>query len=56
MKETEHLTKHLIRLYAGDFDRLAAIYRIKRPNKVIRDLVRKHCDAAEAAIREREHE
>jgi hypothetical protein len=56
MKTAESLQKHLIRLYSGDFDRLGQIYHVKRPNAVIRQLVRRHLDEAEARIREKEHE
>jgi hypothetical protein len=49
-------TKHLIRLYRGDFERLSNLYSTKRPNEVIRDLVRNHCDAVEAQQpREKRH-
>jgi hypothetical protein len=40
-------TKHLIRLYSGDFERLGQLYATKRPNEIIRQLVREHIDALE---------
>jgi hypothetical protein len=40
-------TKHLIRLYSGDFERLGQLYATKRPNEIIRRLVREHIDSLE---------
>jgi hypothetical protein len=40
-------TKHLIRLYSGDFERLGQLYSTKRPNEIIRQLVREHIDNLE---------
>jgi hypothetical protein len=44
----EYFTKHLIRLYRGDFARVARLHNTKRPNEIIRNLVREHCLAMEA--------
>lgn len=44
----EFYTKHLIRLYQGDFDRLVRLHKNIRPNEIIRNLVREHCLAMEA--------
>lgn len=41
-------SKHLIRLYRGDFKRLSDLYSKKKPNEVIRHLVRDHINAVEA--------
>jgi hypothetical protein len=51
----ERLSHHHILLYHGDFDRLSEIYHIKKPTVVIRDLVRKHIEAVEARLAEREN-
>lgn len=40
MKEIEPLQKHLISLYEGDFDELAALFPAVKPNTLIRALVR----------------
>ncbi len=51
----DKLKGHHILLYAGDFARLQNIYtKFASPNFVIRELVRKHCDAAEQLARSRE--
>jgi hypothetical protein len=46
------LTRHQILLYAGDMERLRAIYHTLTPTAVIRDLVRGHCDRVEAKLLE----
>lgn len=52
----DKLKGHHILLYAGDFARLQFIYSTVSPNFVIRELVRKHCDAAEQRARSNQDE
>lgn len=49
---SEKLTRHQILLYAGDMDRLKAIWHNRSPTSVIRDLVRQHCDRVETKLME----
>lgn len=46
--ETEAVEPKLIRLYAGDFERLAALYPHVSTARVIRNIVRSHLVRAEA--------
>lgn len=48
------LSHHHILLYEGDFDRLASIYHTKTPTAVIRDLVRRHIEAVEIRLQQKE--
>jgi hypothetical protein len=48
MRSRETLTLHLIRLYEGDFDKLAEIHTHRKPNEVIRLLVRRHIEQVQA--------
>ncbi len=55
-KMSDKLKGHHILLYAGDFARLQSIYTNISPNYVIRELVRKHCEAVELKIRSTQDE
>lgn len=44
MKTFETYTKHCLRLYAGDYERLAALRPDEKPNKLIRKLIREYID------------
>ncbi len=48
------MSRHLIRLWAGDMERLKEIYHTKSANSVIRDLVRAHIERVEIRLQERE--
>ena len=51
----DRLSHHHLILYQGDFERLGELYHIKKPTVVIRDLVRKHIEAVEARLQEKEN-
>lgn len=44
MKTSETYTKHCLRLYAGDYEMLAALRPDEKPNKLIRKLIREYID------------
>ncbi len=44
------MSRHLIRLWAGDMERLKEIYHTKSANSVIRDLVRAHIERVEIRL------
>jgi len=50
-KSTEPLTRHLVRLYEGDFARLRELHPGLDSTTVIRTLVRRHIEAAERAAK-----
>lgn len=45
--EKEPMQKHTLNLFAGDFERLQALYPDVGAAAVIRRLIRKHLDAAD---------
>jgi hypothetical protein len=47
------MTKHLIRLNRGDYQRLGELHKHRTPNEVIRLLVQRHIKAIEASEPER---
>ena len=45
-------SKHLIRLFRGDFERLAVLHRSTTPSAIVRDLVRRHITELEQVLQD----
>ena len=50
MDTAKKLTDHHIRLYAGDYERLGALFRERSANEVIRTLVRHYIEDVERKL------
>lgn len=50
--ETEPLEKHVLRLYAGDFDRLAGYYPELGPSVAVRHIIRAQLTALDKKVGE----
>lgn len=48
--ETEPLSKHVLRLYRGDFERLASYYPELGPSVAVRHIVRAQLTALDAKV------
>lgn len=50
--ETEPLEKHVLRLYAGDFQRLSSYYPELGPSVAVRHIIRAQLDALDKKVGE----